>query len=256
LTGGSLSEEPYLLANYEAHEGAEHVAVVSETTATGEELLHAFVNACRREGVKIGHFEQVSPVQTDMVGVAHRSRDAGSDAVVYLGYGFPVVELARELEAMKWEPLRVMGCAFHTVVTTPEGLGSVKGWVGVDLYDENNPVGQAFLDRFEKRVGYRPANFLGTYTYDAGQVLAHGVANGRPLSPGGVRDGLERVKWLPAASGGPGTLLNLGPFMHRAWLGPNFILWRKALEGATDWDKELPSEFCYRFTPTPTLTGG
>ncbi len=30
------------------------------------------------------------------------------------------------------------------------------GWTGVDQYDEGNPVGQRFLDKYEEKYGRRP----------------------------------------------------------------------------------------------------
>jgi len=247
VQSGSNAEEQYLIAGFLVREGARTISVVHESNATGDETLRMFLNASRRHLLSVIHYEQIGQTQTDMAHVARRLRESECDAVVYLGYGFPVVELAREFEAMGWSPLRVMGSAFQTAMSVAAtGLGWVEGWVGVDFYDEGNEVAQSFLKRFSARFGYRPANGMACYCFDSGQVLAHGIANARPLSPAGVRRGLEAVKWLPAATGGAGTLLNLGPYMHRALVGPTFMVLREAVNGTGTWESEMPTVLRYR----------
>jgi hypothetical protein len=121
-----------------------------------------------------------------------------------------------------------MNTAFLTAPFLPEGMRSLKGWAGVDQYDESNRIGQSVIDRFEKRYGYRPANCIPLVAYDVANILAHAIARGHPLSPSGVRRGLERVKMLPAATGGTGTLLSFAPYVRRAWLGSDYLVVRKA----------------------------
>ena len=47
-----------------------------------------------------------------------------------------------------------------------------------------------------------------------------------PLSPRGVKEALERVKMLPAASGAPGTRVSLGKWTRRAWMGAGYLVAR------------------------------
>ena len=53
--------------------------------------------------------------------------------------------------------------------------------------------------------------------------LLYAFADAAPLSPPGVRDALERVKMLPAASGSPGTRISFGPWLHRGWVGAGYL---------------------------------
>ena len=124
--------------------------------------------------------------------------------------------------------MRVMTTAFLTAPFTPQGMKALNGWSGVDQYDEENSVGQAMLDRFNARHGYRPENFMAPYCYDLATVVAHAIANAHPISAAGVKRGLERVKMLPAASGGKDTFISFGPHMHRGWLGAHYLVVRKA----------------------------
>ncbi len=47
------------------------------------------------------------------------------------------------------------------------------------------------------------------------------------MTPKGVRDALERVKLMPAASGSPGTRISFGQWMHRGWMGAGYLVARK-----------------------------
>ena len=96
-----------------------------------------------------------------------------------------------------------MGTVFETGFN--EHLWDVyEGWIGLEQYDESNPVGQEFLDRFEAEYGHRPEYYSPLLWRDCAMSLLYAFADAAPLSPLGVKDALERVKMLPAASGSPG----------------------------------------------------
>jgi hypothetical protein len=42
-----------------------------------------------------------------------------------------------------------------------------------------------------------------------------------------VRDALERVKMLPAASGAPGTRISYGKWTRRGWMGTGYLVARQ-----------------------------
>jgi hypothetical protein len=42
-----------------------------------------------------------------------------------------------------------------------------------------------------------------------------------------VKDALERVKTLPAASGAPGTHLSFGKWIRRGWMGTGYLVARQ-----------------------------
>jgi hypothetical protein len=48
-----------------------------------------------------------------------------------------------------------------------------------------------------------------------------------PLTPRGVKDALERVKMVPAASGAPGTYLSFGKWTRRGWMGAGYLVARE-----------------------------
>jgi branched-chain amino acid transport system substrate-binding protein len=227
INNGSLPEDPYLMANYLALEGCRTVAVVFDRSAIGREYRDFFREACEFEGLVVVAEEGVAPRATDLLDQATAAKATSPDALAYFGLGLSVLHLNKALETLAWDPVKVMSTAFMTAPIVPEGLQSIRGWVGCDQYDEENPVTQDFLTRFEKRYGYRPENVQSTLPYDCGAVIARALSKAHPMTPAGVKHGLEQVKMLPAATGGPGAVLSFAPYVRRAWLSADFIVLRQ-----------------------------
>jgi hypothetical protein len=67
---------------------------------------------------------------------------------------------------------------------------------------------------------------------DTARLIAEGIARANLLTPRGLKEGLERVRMLPATNGGPRTHMSLGPFDHKAYKG-DWLLIRKIEGGRT-----------------------
>jgi len=230
INNGSLPEDPYLMANFLALKGCRTVAVVYDRSAIGREYRDFFREACEVEGLTVVAEAGVAPRATDLSDAAATAQAAAPDALAYFGLGLSVLHLNKALDALNWNPVKVMSTAFMTAPIVPEGLASIRGWVGCDQYDEENPVTQDFLARFEQRYGYRPENVQSTLSYDCGAVIARALSKAHPMTPLGVKHGLEQVKMLPAATGGPGAVLSFAPYVRRAWLSADFIVLREVPE--------------------------
>ena len=59
------------------------------------------------------------------------------------------------------------------------------GWIGLEQYDEGNPVATEFLDRFEAAYGRRPEYFNPVLWCDVATSFLHAFADATPLSPRG-----------------------------------------------------------------------
>jgi ABC-type branched-subunit amino acid transport system substrate-binding protein len=232
LGNGSLPEEPYLMAEWLKDQGHRTVGVVYERAAPGLEYLDYFVDACLREDLEIVHSEGVGQVTRDTSATVARLKKRAPDAIAYFGFGLPGIEMNAELARIGWDPPRVMCAAFINYVM-PVFMRGLKGWVGIDQWDETNPVGKEMLERFEKRFGYRHDNCVPTLAFDCGQTLAHGIGKARVLTPNAVKDGLEKVKALPSATGGPGTRISFGRYNRRAWHGVDYLLLRQINDDLT-----------------------
>ena len=161
---------------------------------------------------------------TDVVGAMHA---AAPDAIVHLGFGLGVVGVNAALAALDWDPPRYMGTSWENGYMNDEIFQAHLGWIGLDQYDEENLVAQAFLDRFEAATGRRPGYFSPIYGHDVAQTFVAALANAEPLSPRGVMEALERVKMLPAACGEPGTRISFGNWTRRGWMGAGYLIARE-----------------------------
>jgi hypothetical protein len=120
-----------------------------------------------------------------------------------------------------------MGTAFQNAWVNDVMWKAILGWTGLDQYDEDNLVGQSFLDRFEATYGRRPEYCAPVVNRDLATVLLRAFADAHPLSPRGVKEALERVKMVPAAGGAPGTRLSFGKWTRRGWMGAGYLVARQ-----------------------------
>src|SRR5262249_61448490 len=98
------------------------------------------------------------PAQTakDVGDAIRKVREAKPPALVHCGFGFGILYVNPELEALGWDPPRFTSTAFQNAWLSPVLWNAFQGWIGVDQYDEANLVGQRFLDRYELAYGRRP----------------------------------------------------------------------------------------------------
>jgi len=226
LPQGSMSDEPVFWAQLIAKRGLTRAGLLIEQSLIGEHYARNFRKAAAAQGIAIVAEEWIAQTAQDVSGALAAIRAAGGEALVHCGFGFGMVGVNPALAAMDWDPPRYLGTAFQNAWINPAIWQAVLGWTGLDQYDEGNPVGQAFLDRFEREYGRRPEYCVPVCKHDTASLLLHAFADARPLTPRGVRDALERIKMLPAAAGSPGTCLSLGNWMHRAWVGKGYLVAR------------------------------
>lgn len=227
LSAGSLPDEPYVLANLVAHAGHRRVGVLVEESLIGQQYLSFFRRAARVEGLSIVAEEQIFTTDHDMTATATRLKEAGPDALVSLGFGFGVMRLNEALGRLDWWPPRYTGTAWEDAFISRDVREAYLGWIGLDLFDERNPVGAAFLDRFAERYGRRPEYYAPLAARDFATIVVQAVADAKPLSPRGVCEALERVKMLPAACGTPGTRISYGKWTRRGWMGTGYLVARQ-----------------------------
>ncbi len=107
----------------------------------------------------------------------------------------------------------------------PEFGAAIDGWAYVDMHSDGNSTLAAFRRRMGlgAETGAAPA-----YGYDMGRLVAEALARAPERTRDGVKEGLEQVKWLPAAEGHEGTLLGFGHMERGALHGPYLVVrtWR------------------------------
>lgn len=226
LPMGSMSDEPIFWAQLLAKDGHTEVGVLVEQSLVGESYIKSFRRACRDAGVRIVAEQPVAQTAQDITDAVRKLHDAKAPAIVHCGFGFGVVQINPALAALGWDPPRYTGTAFQNAWLHPLMWNAFLGWTGVDQYDEANPVGQRFLDQYEVAYGRRPQYCVPVVNRDLATVLLHAFADAHPLTPRGVKEALERVRMLPAASGAPGTRLSFGRWTRRGWMGAGYLVAR------------------------------
>jgi ABC-type branched-subunit amino acid transport system substrate-binding protein len=227
LPQGSMTDEPIYWADLLAERGVTEVGVLIEGSLIGESYARNFGKAAAKRGIRVVAEERIAQTAQDVSAAVARVRDAQAGALVHCGFGFGVVFVNPALRELGWDPPRVMGTAFENAWINPVMWQAIVGWTGLDQYDEGNPVGQEFLDRFEVETGRRPQYCAPVVNRDLATVFLHAFADAHPLTPRGVKDALERVKMVPAASGAPGTYLSFGQWTRRGWMGAGYLVARE-----------------------------
>lgn len=227
LSMGSMTDEPIFWADLLAAGGHTEVGVLVEQSLVGHSYAANLRAACGRHGIRIVAEEAIAQTAQDVSRAVRTLHEAKAQAVVHCGFGFGIVFVNPALAELGWDPPRFLGTAFQNAWINPVMWNAIVGWTGLDQYDDANPVGQRFLDRFEARYGRRPEYCVPVVNRDLATVLLHAFADAHPLSPRGVKEALERVKMVPAASGSPGTRLSFGKWTRRGWMGAGYLVARR-----------------------------
>jgi branched-chain amino acid transport system substrate-binding protein len=227
LSMGSMTDEPIFWAHLLAKRGLNDVGVLVERSLVGESYITSFRAACRDKGIRIVAEEPIAQTAQDIGEAVRKLHEAKVQAVIHCGFGFGVVLIGPVFDELGWDPPRFMGTSFENAWINPIVWNAIVGWIGIDQYDDGNQIGQDYLDHYAARYGRRPEYCVPVVNRDLATVLLRAFADARPLSPQGVRDALERVKLLPAASGAPGTRISFGAYAHRGWMGAGYLVARR-----------------------------
>jgi len=227
LPMGSHTDEPMFWAHLLSKGGHTEVGALVEQSLVGELYAENFERACRVEGLRLVARETIPQIAMDISDAVGKLYEAKVTGIVHCGFGFGIVNVNPALEALTWDPPRYLSTAFENAWISREIWQAMLGWVGVDQYDEGNPVGQSFLDLYEATYGRRPEYCFPLQARDLATVVLHALSDAQPLSPLGVKNALERVKMLPAGCGSAGTRLSFGKWTRRGWMGSGYLVARE-----------------------------
>jgi branched-chain amino acid transport system substrate-binding protein len=233
LNNGSMPEEPVMVAAVMLGDGRSRIAIAYESSLIGKEYLSFAEKAYSAAGLKVVTTVAIPQVEADKAEAVKVLRAAKPDALVHVGFGHGLWGFSDALLAADWDPPRYTTTAFEMAHINADWMRHLRGWIGLDSYDERNEVGQAFLDRFEARYGRRPEHSMPGLAYDVGTVIVRALSAARPLTGEGLKHGIEQVKLIPSASGAPGTFLRFGRFIRQGWLGSDYLIARRVLPDGT-----------------------
>jgi len=221
LGNGDVGGDPALMVSWLKRNGYLDVVVVSPSSPIGEEYFRYFRQECRRLGVNIAAVQSVNAVTPNLAATLGKLRKADADAFAWMGYG----GLARSgalraaLDEIRWDPPRIMSTAFMQYL---HGFEKFEGWVGIDQWCPKNPRMHTFHERFATRYGEDPLqwpNAIPGLAYDTAAVIVEGLHRATVLAGWGVKEGLERIRFMPAVTGGPNTHIAAGPYDHQMFKG-------------------------------------
>lgn len=237
LGNGDCGGDAALVVSWLVKNGHTRVAVLSEISPNGEEYFRFLRQECRRRGVSIGAVETVSQSPTDLASNLDNLRQTNPDALVYMGYGkLAATGLLREaLDQLSWDPPRIMGTAFMFYLM---GFDKFEGWVGIDQLDPTNPLVERFHDQYMARHGEDPPmwpNAIPVLAYDTARVLVEGLFRAPILSGPGLKEGLEKIRFLPSATGGAHTHIAGAPHEHGLFRG-DWLLYGRVRNGKLEFE--------------------
>jgi branched-chain amino acid transport system substrate-binding protein len=223
LGNGDVGDEPALIVNWLKRQGHKRVAVMSPYSPIGEEYFRFFRQETRRSGISMAAIERSTNTTTakELADMFSTLRAANADALVWLGYGGLVVSntVREALELIDWDPPRIMTTAFMQYIW---GFDQLEGWVGIDQWCTENPRMHLFHQRFVDRYGEDPwmwPNAIPGLSYDLAAATVEAIHRATVLTGPGVKDGFERIRMMPAVTGGPNTHISAGPYDHQMFKG-------------------------------------
>jgi branched-chain amino acid transport system substrate-binding protein len=221
---GSLEEEPAVLAGRLARRGLRRAAVIHDHSPVGSRYAECFDDARAGLGLETTGSAAISPLSEDVTGVVARLREGAPDALVYLGLGVSSRAVALALAELGWSVPVVANSALMFGYARPEWRDGWAGWEYLDGVADDNEQRR----RLRARSKQAAAGPLGCAAYDMGRLVGEAVARAHHLTRAGLKEGLERVKQLPATSGREGTTMGFGTYDHAALKGRYLVLreWR------------------------------
>jgi len=225
---GSLAEEPILLAEHLRGRELRTAVVIHDKSPVGAAYVTAFESASDRSGIDMVGRAGISPLAEEAGAIVDRLRQAKPGALVYLGLGAASRAVSLAIADAGWDVTVVANSALMFGYARKDWRAGFDGWAYVDTVSDGNVRRQALKERSPKSAG----GPVGVAAYDIGRLVAEALARAVHLTGEGVKEGLEEVKRLPAATGHEGTTMGFGNYDHAALKGGYLVL-RQWKDGKT-----------------------
>jgi branched-chain amino acid transport system substrate-binding protein len=219
---GSLAEEPVVLVGHLLATGSTRVAALYDNTPVGRGYADFFKDAAATAGLELCGEAAVAPLADDVTAPLSRLAASEPDSLVYLGLGVVARSVALGVAALSWKVRVVANSSLMFGYGRRDWRDDWEGWVYVDTISDHNGE-RSKLAAISRRSAAGP---IGVAAYDIGRLIGEGLARTNHLTRDGLREALERVKLLPAASGLDGTLMGFGHYDHGALKGRSLVLRR------------------------------
>jgi len=225
---GALYEDGPICARAIAAKGLTRVAVIRDRGPIGQEFFDYFVDQCEMSGLTIVSDQVISPIATELDKEVAKGKSSNAEALVYLGFGGMLVELSDAIADGGWTvPRYTCTAGLHWYGKSPQERKNLKGWIYVDMVDEDNPVLQHVVDEFKSRWQMDGFSPMFGMAYDMAALVVLALHYAPVYTTEGFKDGLERIHHIPAALGAKGTVMGFGPHERTALKGPDYLVLRE-----------------------------
>ena len=237
VANGDIPTEGVMCAQWIARQGHQKVGLFWEQGSSGRDYADYFRDTALQLGLQVVREVKLEPNPKGLVDDLRMMRDLGVEAIYYGGYGYATFHFAAAFQELGWDPPRVMGTAFMFYSNSNAWAEGLEGWHGIDQLGEDgaNANYNAMVERFEKRFGRSTRNVVVALAYDTARVAIHGIGNAAIPHPRWVKEGIERIRWMPATNGGPGTYIQFGPHDRKGYKG-DFLTIRELRGGELRFD--------------------
>jgi branched-chain amino acid transport system substrate-binding protein len=237
VANGDIPTEGVMCAQWLAAQGIERVGLFWEQGSSGKDYADYFRDAAMGLGLTVTREVKLEPNPVGLQDDLASMRELGTQGIYYGGYGYATFHFAAAFKALGWDPPRVMGTAFMFYSNSNQWAEGLEGWHGVDQLGEDgaNPNYNAMIDRFENRFGRKTGNVVIALAYDTARVAIQGIGNAAIPEPRWVKEGMERIRWMPATNGGPATYIQFGPWDRKGYKG-DFLTIRELRGGELRFD--------------------
>jgi branched-chain amino acid transport system substrate-binding protein len=234
VANGAHGDEAAFLTNFVRRQGHRRIAFIGEQSPGDLEYQDFFRDEARYNGLQIvaQHFFDQRPGDEIKEAFIELRDSVKPDALVYCGFGWTGHRYNAVLDEIGWDPPKYM----NTAIMWSSWQSALEGWIGIEQTTDfhsatTNSNLPPLLDRFEERFGRRVESFIIPLCYDQARVVMEGLARSPVLTPTGVKVGLERIRMMPCALGGPRTYISFGAQDHRGYKG-DYLVMKKIHNGA------------------------
>ncbi|MBK5287089.1 MAG: ABC transporter substrate-binding protein [Acidimicrobiia bacterium] len=225
---GSLEEEPPLLVARMRERSLRSCVIVHDASVVGDRYREVFGWSARDVGIDVLDATAIDPLSTDVGAVVAKLRTHHPDVVLYLGLGASSHAVATAINDQEWAVPVLANSALMFGYVRPDWHEAWAGWEYIDTIADDNIARRAFQS-LDPRSAASP---VGCCAYDLGRMVGLAMGRAERLDRPGLREGLERVKQIPAASGYEGTLMGFG-VRDRGALKGQFLVLREWRDGTT-----------------------
>jgi branched-chain amino acid transport system substrate-binding protein len=232
VANGDIATEGGMCAHWLKQQGLSKVGLFWEAGSSGRDYADYFRETALELGMTVTREVMLEPNPRGLKEHLAAMQESGTEGIYYGGYGYASFHFTPALKELGWDPPRIMGTAFMFYSNTNRWGDGIEGWHGIDQLGEDgaNPNYNAMIKRFQKRFGRTTRNVVVALAYDTARAAIHGIAKAKIPAPEYVKEGLERIRWMPCTNGGPTAYVQFGPHDRKGYKG-DFLTIRELRDG-------------------------